>query len=384
MLKINKISRGTISQRKDKLWIGQALISYEDNSKKRISVSAKTEVECKQKLELKKSLAYESSIDTQVSNETEVILQKNTYINYLLTKWLAEKQSEGLNEKTLSNYQYYIKKHFVFFKDKSPQEISPSDIMDFQSYCLNKAKLSLCTYSTLFSILKNSFNKLLRDEKITKSPTAFLKYNKGMEKEKELFTQDEIERLFHEAKEYDLITSYHKPCKMMHAFLLCAMNTGMRRGEICALRWQDIDIEKMIITVKHSITIVSNKGGKPLEYLNSTKNKKIREVPINENLLNELLKLKNKYNSPFVFPDYRDNKRFVSPRSIHNAYRCLQRKANVKKSLHCFRHLFISKALEAGISLRLVQKIVGHSNLSTTQRYWKPDISKFDAVRNLY
>ena len=380
MLKIKKISKGSISQRKDKLFIGQCIISYEDNSKRRLCVSAKTEAECYQKLELKKSLAYD-----QNENKTEeVILQKNTYINYLLMKWLAEKQSEGLNEKTLSNYQYSIKKHFVFFKDKSPQEILPSDIVEFQSYCLNKAKLSSGAYSTLFSILNNSFNKLLRDEKITKSPTAFLKYKKGMEREKEVFTQDEIERLFHEAKEYDLITSYHKPCKMMYAFLLCAMNTGMRRGEMCALRWQDINKEKMIITVKHSITIVSNKAGKPIEYLSSTKNKKVREVPINENLLNELLKLKNKYNSPFVFPDYRDNKRFVSPRSIHNAYRCLQRKANVKKSLHCFRHLFISNALEKGISLRLIQSVVGHSSLNITARYWHVDKDKYDEIRNLY
>ena len=383
---IKKISKGTISKRKDGKWIGQALVTYENLSKKRICVSAKTESECKQKLELKKQLCINASkeISTNKQSNKQSIEKKDTYINYLLTKWLAEKTSEGCNEKTLSNYRYSILKHFTFFNDMSPQEISTSDVLEFQNYCLNKAKLSNGAYSTLFSILNNSFNKLLRDNVITKSPTAFLKFKKGMEVEKELFTENEINMLFQEAKEYDLPTSLHKPCKMMYPFLLCAMNTGMRRGEICSLQWKDVNVEKLTITVKHSITIVSNHERKPKEYLSDTKNKKIRTVPINKKLLNELLILKNKYNSPFVFPDYRNPKRFVSPRSISNAYRHLQKRTGVKKSLHTYRHQFISKALENGLSLKLVMDLVGHSSLTITQRYWKSNVEKYDSVRNLF
>jgi site-specific recombinase XerD len=56
----------------------------------------------------------------------------------------------------------------------------------------------------------------------------------------------------------------------------------------------------------------------------------------------------------------------------------------VKKSLHTFRHQFISDALEAGISLRLVQKISGHVTLAVLQKYWHVDEDKYNEIRRLY
>ena len=377
-----KISKGTISMRKDGLFIGQAIITYDDNSKKRISVSSKTEAECRQKLELKKALVYKP-VEKEVEKN---ITSKTSYINYLLTTWLAEKSSEGCNQNTVEGYRYYIKKHFIFFNDLKAEEIKQEELYEFQTYCKEKMNLSAGTYKKLYHILNNSFNKLIRDNVLDKNPLTYIKKYKGLEKEKELFTEEEINNLLKRAKDYRLnyLVSNKKPYLVLYPFLLFALHTGCRRSEICALMWSDIDIVKMTCNINKSIQIISNKGGKPIELISPPKNKKSREVPINKKLLDELLKLKDKYNSEYVFPDYRNPKRFISPRSITNAYTTLRNKLGITKGIHVFRHNFISNALEKGISLRLVQKIVGHSSLNITQRYWKPDINKYDEIRNLY
>jgi integrase len=206
-----------------------------------------------------------------------------------------------------------------------------------------------------------------------------MKLRKGMEKERQLFTTEEINILLNEAKQNDLINS----CKCMYPFLLFSLTTGCRRGEICALKWDDINTEKMTCVISKSIAVVSNKGGKPNEYISSTKNKKVRTVPINEKLLEEILKLKQ-YNSDFIFSDYRNRRRFISPRTISNTYRRLQKKTGINKSIHVFRHQFISNALEKGISLKAVQLVVGHASLNVTGRYWHPEAESLNEIRNLY
>ena len=368
---IKKISNGTISKRKDGIFIGQAVVTFEDNSKRRICVSDKDEIECISKLSTKKNEMIYLSENADI--------QKETYMKYLLTKWLAEKEQEGCNLKTLSNHKYTIHKYFTFFGDMSADEITMNHLLQFQNNCIKNKGLAVGTFKKFYSILNNSFKKMIRDKIVEKNPCEYFQLCRGDEKEKELFTESEIEQIFYEAKIHDKTTN---KCKLIYPFLLFAYTTGCRRGEISALKWEDVNIKKLTVTIKHAIVVVSNKGGKPIEYISTTKNKKSRTVPITKKLLDELLKIKSK--SPFVFYDYRDNKRFISPRSISNVYIRIQKKTGIKKGLHTFRHYYISKALESGLSLKLVMKLAGHSNINTTQRYWHYDKSKYDSVRNLF
>ena len=372
-MEIKKISKGTISKRKDGKWIGQCIISYDDNSKKRISVSAKTELECSRKLSIKKNEYIYLAENESASNEQEN--SKTTYIKYLLTEWLSEKEKERISPKTLSSYKYIIAKHFKHFDELSPDEITTSHILEFRNYCLEKLNLSTGTYKKIHSIINDSFKKLIRTHIVETNPCEYIKSVEVEEKEKEIFTEKEINIILNEAKIHD---KKSKRCKCMYPYILFALMTGARRAEICALKWDDINIKKMTCSINKSVVVLTGH-----EYISTTKTKKSRVVPINQKLLDELLKLKE-YKSEFVFPDYRDKHKFISPRTISNTYIALQKRIGIKKGIHVFRHTFISNALEKGLSLKLIMQIVGHTNLSTTQRYWHPESDKFDAVRNLY
>jgi len=382
-----KISTGTISQRKDKKWIGQALVTYEDNSKKRICVSANDKHECFQKLEVKKNdilFIDEIKCKNRTENKTN-IKETKTYPEYLLSIWLDEKESEGLNGRVIMVYRYMIVKHFAYFKNTYPSQITPSMIVSFQKFCMETQGLSASTCNKVYNILNNSFNKLVRDEVIEKNPCRYIPRKHEAEKEKILFTKEEINKLFAEAKLNDLPSTNRRPNKIMYPFLLFALSTGCRRSEICCIKWEDINTEKMTCSINKSVTVIVGK-----EYLSPTKNKQTRTVPISEKLLNELLNLRkriykeyHKY-SEYVFPDYKDIDFYASPRCIQNSFDTIRKRTGVKKSLHTFRHQFISDALEAGISLRLVQKISGHVTLAVLQKYWHVDEDKYNEIRRLY
>ena len=254
-MKIIKISKGTISQRKDLKWIGQAVVSYEDGSKKRISVSADNEFSCREKLELKK--VNISSI--QQLSEKKDEKQKQTYVDYLLTTWINEKRAEGLSERTIENYQHGIKNHISFFANAFPEDITSQQIIAFQNYCTEIQGLSASSCNKLYNILNNSFNKLLRDEVIKKNPCNFVRRKYEPEKSREIFTKDEIERILYEAKIYDLPATKMKPNKIMYPFILFALKTGCRRGEICALKWEDVNSEKLTVSINKSVSCLIGK-----------------------------------------------------------------------------------------------------------------------------
>jgi integrase len=377
-----KISQGTISKRKDGKFIGQCIVTFEDNIKKRLCVSADDYYTCSQKLEDKKSIYKNPNENT--SKETSIKSSKRIlYVEYLLTSWVEEKQAEGLNEKSIENYISMINKNFVFFKNTYADEITSESIISFQNYLTNVMHLSNSSANKNYNIINNSFSKLVRDEYVEKNPCQYVKRKYEEEKEKEIFTKEEIKILLDEAYLYD--SSHRHKNKLMFPFILFALYTGCRRSEICAIKWEDINTEKMTCSINKSVTVVVGR-----EYLSPTKNKQVRTVPINERLLNELFKLREKIYkrcgkySEFVFPDYRNINYYVSPRQIANSYLLLQNKTGIKKGLHAFRHTFITTALEKGISLKAVQKVVGHATLAITSRYWHPESDKFDAVRNLY
>ena len=373
-----KISKGTISQRKDGKFIGQCIITFEDNTKKRLCVSADDYYTCSQKLEDKKSI-YKSPSEIPNEKSSKRIL----YVEYLLTKWLEEKQAEALNEKTIENYISMINKNFVFFKNTYVDEITAESIISFQNYLTNVMHLSNSTANKNYNIINNSFNKLVRDEYVVKNPCKYVQRKYEAEKEKEIFSSEEIKIMLDAAERYDL--SYRHRNTLMFPFILSALMTGCRRSEICCIKWTDINIEKLTVSINKSVTVVVGR-----EYLSPTKNKQVRIVPINEKLLNELFKLRERIYkkfgrySEYVFPDYRNINYFVSPRQIANSYIILQNKTGINKGLHAFRHTFITNALEKGISLKLIQKIVGHATLSITSRYWHVSTDKYDEVRNLY
>lgn len=133
--------------------------------------------------------------------------------------------------------------------------------------------------------------------------------------------------------------------------IILALHTAMRQGEILNLRWQDVDLFRKVIIVS------------------KTKNKEPKTIPMTDTLY-ELLKDKSKVvsMSGFIFVSRSGTK--IDPSKLQMKFRKTLKMAEIERfRFHDLRHTAATRMVQAGVDLYTVSKILGHRDLSTTQRY---------------
>lgn len=148
---------------------------------------------------------------------------------------------------------------------------------------------------------------------------------------------------------------------------LIALHTGMRIGEICALRWDDIDLTNRLIFVRHTIARVNthDKEQKTRLILDAPKTpSSFREVPISSALFSILEEAYLVRESDFVVSD---KVSFVSTRTFDYRYRQLLKRNNLELiNFHTIRHTFATRCIEAGMDVKTLSEILGHASVSIT------------------
>lgn len=188
------------------------------------------------------------------------------------------------------------------------------------------------------SCLHHIFNKAVEWEMAESNPfdrgkTLLLKENNQRLR---YLTEEEVPRLLAECSEY------------LHPIVVCAINTGMRRGEILDLKWEQI------------------RGG--WIYLQRTKTQEPRQVPVNDELviLFKHLRRRHHFRSEYVFQD----KGRAKFKRVEKGFNAACKRAGIEDSrFHDLRHTFASHMIMRGASLKEIQEILGHKNLTMTMRY---------------
>lgn len=149
-------------------------------------------------------------------------------------------------------------------------------------------------------------------------------------------------------EEIKLMLSNAKPC--LKTFLLIALNTGMRRGEILNLRWNQVDFNNKIITVRN------------------TKSKKPRKIPMNKIIVDLLKRLfSTKGNNQFVIEKPGNSGPYTS--ISREWYNLMKTTGIIDLRIHDLRHTFATFAIRNGKDVVALKKILGHSDINTTMIY---------------
>lgn len=148
-----------------------------------------------------------------------------------------------------------------------------------------------------------------------------------------------------------------------------SLSTGLRIGEICALKWSDINVTDGKITVQRTIERIYMVEGEKKHtqlVINTPKTvNSCREIPISKELLAMVKPMKKVVNADFYVLTNEDKP--TEPRTYRNYYNRLMEKLDIPKlKYHGLRHSFATRCIEAGCDYKTVSVLLGHSNISTT------------------
>ncbi|MFB3897390.1 MAG: tyrosine-type recombinase/integrase [bacterium] len=249
------------------------------------------------------------------------------------------------------------------FGDRLMESISKSEIKDYFVKLTHTTRLQPKTIGSIFSLLGSIYNEAIEDELVSINPVKGLsKYinkrsNRRLDSEYFL-TREEVSKILQTAQTY---FSHYYP------FLLCAFRTGMRLGELIALRWADIDFNGNFIEVKNSFF---------REFETSTKSKKTRKIDMSQQLHDELIlwRVRQKELCESIgepIPDYVfctvTGYRIKASHFRDNIWRKCLEKAGIRYiKFHSTRHTFCSLLLQQGESPVYVQQQMGHHSIELT------------------
>lgn len=148
--------------------------------------------------------------------------------------------------------------------------------------------------------------------------------------------------------------------------ILLALYTGMRIGEVCALRWEDVDFIHRVICVRYTVGRIYNCETRSTEKVFSSPKTKdsFREIPISKELFLVLKELRKISDTPFVVGNSEQSK---EPRAYRDYFTRLLKHLDIPKiTFHGLRHTFATRCIESQCDYKTVSTLLGHSNITTT------------------
>ena len=147
--------------------------------------------------------------------------------------------------------------------------------------------------------------------------------------------------------------------------ILLSLNTGLRIGEICALKWENIDLKEKNIYVKKTLQRVydtENKKTKIITDKPKTENS-IRCIPLNSKIYGELNKIRKGFLEKDFFLTGADGI-YIEPRVYQNYYKNMLKSSKVKEyNFHVLRHTFATNCIEVGMDIKSLSEILGHATV---------------------
>lgn len=355
MAKKRANGEGNIRKRKDGRWEGRYTAGHDPVTGKQIfkNVLGKTQAEVKEKLA--KALVEAGQVDFTKSGQYTVGTWMDT--------WFENVAKIKVRPSSHQTYKGYIDNHIKPSIGNIPLEkLTTMDLQKFYRKLLTKGRverieskdqpkgLSAKTVRNINQVISSAMDLAVAQKIILTNPTNVCELPKVEHKEMQTVPAEQLSAFLEEAKRSGVYEMYY-----------IELATGLRRGELLGLKWQDIDWKNGIIKVRRQVARVN---GEIVEAPLKTKNS-YRAVSISPQAIEVLKQQKAQTNDTYVFPS--PNGGPISPDSVNNMLkRVLERAGIPKVRFHDLRHTFATIALQNGVDIKTVSGMLGHFSAGFT------------------
>ena len=353
-----------IYRRKDNRWEGRYIKERDNDNKPKYGyVYAHSYREVKSKLEKAKLTISNTSYPPQ-------------NVQDILFKTIAEEWFEYIQPqiKESTNIKYYNLLNMYLLPALGEQPIKQITNAQLEKLCYElltsagkkNTGLSAKTVTDVLSLIRNIF-KFASQKGIVFLCDANSVKIKQNSKEMHIFSTTEQEKL------------YQYLCSNLNNYnvgILLCLFTGIRIGEVCALRWEDISIQEKTIHIHQTMQrIQSRNENKKTKVIISTPKSQcsVRIIPLPDNLVEIIAQCTVEKNGYFLTGS--DNK-FVEPRTMQNHFKkVLKENSITDTNFHSLRHTFATRCIELGFDVKSLSEILGHASVNITMnRYVHPSM----------
>lgn len=252
-------------------------------------------------------------------------------------------------------------------------ELNDIKLLHVQQIMKTTKEYSVHRQRRVYFLLHRVFEQAILNDYSVDNPVEKIKPPKRIKKNIEIYTPEQLQKFF----DYDCSTS---------RMLLLELYTGLRRGELLALHWDNIYIDKRYINVCQTLVRVA--GGQEIKY--TTKTNTDRLIPLGTvsiDILNRIRELDSP--SGYLFK-YGNVEKPISLRTYHDRYKAYAEKQRLKYpelfyiTPHKLRHTFATYLLRSGSDIETVRLLLGHTDIKTTSLYIHSNYEQMQkAVENL-
>ena len=355
MTKKRKNGEGMLRKRSDGRWEARVVIGYDDNNLPRTkNVTAVNKEKCLEKLEKLKQ-----EIGIVQHNNLKADMPFGEGIDF----WYQQYAKITLKPTTRSEYESLIYKHIIpEIGNIELNKLTQNDLQQFYSRLKTNGRqirtdvygngLSDRMVRACHTLCRKSLEKAVEENLIRINPAIDCKLPPKKSKEMKVLTREEMQRFIIQAK-YD---------GYLELFIL-ELSTGMRRGEILGLQWDDFDMNTGELKISRQVAMLNGKI-----HITEPKTKtSTRTIILPAYIVKMLKEYKKTINSKWMFPSPIKEDMPRNPSAVRKILDRTLDKADCKHiRFHDLRHTFATTALANGMDIKTLSAIIGHNSAETT------------------
>ena len=376
MAKRRKRGDGSLHLRKDGRWEGRIVVGYDEKGlPKTKNVLAKTKSECNAKLK-----ALKASLQGPREPKQEKPNVGMTFGAWL-DRWYQRECKPKIRPKTQADYENRIYQHIIpELGAISLAKLTAADLQQFYNRLKDGGRLlrvdqygpglSDRMVKSCHVTCRMALDQAVAQGLILKNPALSCKAPVTRPKEMQVLTGEEIQRLLIQAKEDNCFE-----------LLLLELTTGLRRGEILALQWDDLNVQTGALRVERQVQRIQGK----LAVSQPKTRASSRSILLPASVLKILEQYRQSVTSRWMFPSSKKEDSPLDPAAVRKKLSAVLKRAGCPAArFHDLRHTFATNALEHGMDVKTLSAVIGHVSSATTLNVYAHITDEMPPTRRLF